>query len=160
MSLRRNEFLFFLLLTKKENSLPVSIWYVWHSSTISFIFIQNSSTKIVQNIQNKYRRRLRYVNNSSQRRNQCGCQAWSWKQRYIIKAVYRIFENIHLSHTCSIPYKCKGGTRRIVFSRLWDSEESQVSFKKLVNLALNHSTLLCPNLKTVFFSAIATFIEV
>jgi len=40
----------------------------------------------------------------------------------------------------------KGGTRRIVLSRLWDSDNSQVSFARLSNLALKHSTLLRPNL--------------
>jgi len=40
----------------------------------------------------------------------------------------------------------KGGTRRIVFSRLWDSENSHVSFARLSNLALKFSTLARPNL--------------
>jgi len=49
-----------------------------------------------------------------------------------------------------------GGTRRIVFSRLWDSEKSQVSFRRLVNAAFRHSTLLRPDLH----SAIVTYTDV
>jgi len=50
----------------------------------------------------------------------------------------------------------EGGTRRIVFSRLWDPEKCQVSFRRLVNFAFRHSTLLRPNLH----SAIVTYIDV
>jgi len=50
----------------------------------------------------------------------------------------------------------KGGTRRVVFSRLWDSEKSQVSFGKLVNLALAHSTLSRPDLNC----AVVTYTDV
>jgi len=49
-----------------------------------------------------------------------------------------------------------GGTRRIVFSRLWDSEKSQVSFGRLVNIALRHCTLNRPDLH----SAIVTYTDV
>jgi len=49
-----------------------------------------------------------------------------------------------------------GGTRRIVLSRLWDFENSQVSFARLSNLALKHSTLLRPNLHC----AIITYTDV
>jgi len=40
----------------------------------------------------------------------------------------------------------KGGTRRIVFSRLWDSEASHVHYGRLSKFALKHSTLARPNL--------------
>jgi len=50
----------------------------------------------------------------------------------------------------------KGGTRRIPFSKLWDSESSQVSYSCLCNLALRHSTLARPNLNR----AIITYTDV
>lgn len=40
----------------------------------------------------------------------------------------------------------KGGTRRIVFSRLWDPEISLTSFGRLNRIALKHSTLMNPDI--------------
>jgi len=50
----------------------------------------------------------------------------------------------------------KGGTRRIVFSRLWDPETSQASFGHLSFLAFKHSTLNRPGLHR----AIITYTDV
>jgi len=50
----------------------------------------------------------------------------------------------------------KGGTRRIVFSRLWDSETSQVSFECLSKLAFEYCTLARPDLH----SATITYTDV
>lgn len=43
----------------------------------------------------------------------------------------------------------KGGTRRIVFSRLWNSETSQVSFDKLSKMAFEYCALPRPKLQVV-----------